>query len=189
MVIEIIDQEQIRLQLATNATGTKTYFVNEGVASEVAVPGYRDNVIDLFTLHPDQWRDRVVFDGNWRTIQQVHVSFAGSEPSFNVRFDDKFFLINGESPSDSTAVINYLNQFEYFQANEMISSGRFTNFDSLSQTEPFATVTIDDIKGEKPVGFDVFPALNGQGFHLLMKNQSELMVLDAGRVARMLQKP
>lgn len=180
---------EYQFDIATNSTGTKSYFVSEGIATEVAVPGYRDNVIDLFTLHPDQWRDRLVFDGNWRTIQQLDVEFSDPSSSFNIKFDDKFFLVDGETPNDSTEVIDFLNQFEYFQANEMISDGRFSNFDSLKSTRPLAVLTIDDIKLENPIKFKIFPSIARQPFHLVVKNEEELMVVDANRVGAMLRKP
>lgn len=187
--VEFDFNSRYRFQFASNATRTKSYFISEGVAKEVAVPGYRDNVVDLFDLHADQWRDRLVFDGSWRTIQKVQVQYADGNAPFEIKFDDKFFLVNGQTPQDSTAVIDYLNQFEYFQANEMMSKGRFPEFDSLSNTPPLATITLDDIKSEAPTVLTVFPAIEGQRYHLMVKDGEQQMVVDAGRVGVMLGKP
>ena len=62
-----------QFQFASNPTKTKSYFINGGIAKEVIVPGYRDNVVDIFMLHPDQWRNRMVFDGSWRSIQRLRI--------------------------------------------------------------------------------------------------------------------
>ncbi len=187
--VEFDFNSRYRFQFASNATQTKSYFITNGIAKEVAVPGYRDNVVDLFDLHPDQWRDRLVFDGSWRTIQKVQVDYSNGSPSFEIKFEDKFFLVNGKQPNDSTEVINYLNQFEYFQANEMMSNGRFPEFDSLSATQPIAIITLDDIKSEEQTVLTIFPQLNGQRYHLMVKNGEQKMVVDAGRVGVMLRKP
>lgn len=176
-----------QFQIASNATRTKSYFISEDGTYEVTVPGYRDNVVDIFLLHPDQWRDRLVFDGSWRTIQKAVMEYSESDNGFEIAFDDKFFLINNATPSDSSAVIEYLNQFQYFQANEMISKGRFTLFDSLSSTSALATLTIDDIKYDEPIVLTIFPNLSGQAYHLVMDGDDQMMVIDARRIRDILK--
>jgi len=180
-------ERKVNLEYNTNPTSTKSYFKNEGEVSEVTVPGYRDNVIDIFTLHPDQWKDRLVFDGSWRTIQRVMVDYRG-ELNLDIKFDDNFFRVNGESPQDSTAVVDYLNQYQYFQANEMISKGRFPEMDSLSNTEPIALITIDDIKLEQPVKLSIFPSLGNQSYHLVTSDK-KMMVFDTRRIKDLLATP
>lgn len=187
--IEFDFNSRYRFQFASNLNGIKSYFIENGEAKEVAVPGYRDNVVDLFKLHPDQWRDRLVFDGSWRTIQKVTVEYANGNDPFEIKFDDTFFLLNGQSPQDSTAVIDYLNQYEYFQANEMVSQGRFPEFDSLMNTQPIAIITLDDIKSEEPAVLTVFPRLGEQRYHMMLKDGKQQLVVDANRVGGMLRRP
>ncbi len=186
--VEFDFNSRYRFQLATNPNRTKTYFISDDIAKEVAVPGYRDNVADIFTLHPDQWRDRLVVDGSWRSIQRVEVSNKTGE-DFNIVFDDSFFLVNGETPTDSSGVINYINQFQQFQANEMISSGRFPELDSLASTEPMAILLIDDIKYEDPKTLNIYPGLKNQPYHLAVDENGNRMVIDARRVQQILSNP
>lgn len=167
-------------QFATNPTQTKSYLIQNQNATEVVVPGYRDNVVSIFTLHPDQWRDRLIFDGSWRTIQKVEIQH-GAGKSAKIQFEDKFFLVNGVAPADSSAVVDYLNQFQYLEANEMISKGRFPVFDSLSQTKPVFTIIIDDIKLDQVFALSIFPKLEGQAYHLLAID-GQMLVMDAKRV-------
>ena len=149
------------------------------------MPGYRDNVVEIFQLHPDQRRDRLVFDGSWRTIQSLQISYPQAD-DLEIAFDEKFFLINGRAPSDSSALIDYVNQFQFFQVNEMISTGRFPLFDSLSKTEPIATVIIDDINLQDPFKLFIYPKEANQPYHLVKDAQNQLMVLDAQRVRNIL---
>lgn len=184
--VEFDFNSRYRFQFAANPTQTKSYFINDGIAKEVSVPGYRDNVIDFFNLHPDQWRDRLIVDGTWRSIQRVAIQYLNGEETVEIKFDDKFFLVNGNQPSDSTAVINYLNQFEYFQANEMISKGRIPEFDSLSGTTPMAKVTLDDFKLNEPIVLSIFPQIRNQPYHLVVMDDEEQMVVDSRRVKQIL---
>lgn len=186
--VEFDFNSRYRFQFSSNATKTKSYFITDGKASEVAVPGYRDNVVDIFTLHPDQWRDRMIFDGSWRTIQNIKVENTQGD-DFEISFKDKFFLVDGNTPGDSSSVINYLNQFQQFQANEMISSGRFPDLDSIGGVEPTATVTIDDIKSEDQMVLEIYPGKDGQAYHLVKDNTGQQMVIDARRVREILIKP
>ncbi len=186
--IEFAFNSRYRFQYGSNPTKTKSYFIVNGVAKEVVVPGYRDQVIDLFDLHPDQWRDRLIFDGSWRTIQVLKVT-NNSNDNFQIVFDDQFFKINDEAPQDSSSVVAYLNQFQSFQANEMISPGRFIELDSLAKTQPMATVEIEDIKFEYTIKLEVFPSLSGQRFHLVKQSDSINMVIDARRMSQILTNP
>lgn len=186
--VEFDFNARYRFQFAANPTGTKTYFISEGVAKEVAVPGYRDNVAEIFMLHPDQWRDRIVIDGSWRTIQELKVQNTQGD-DFDITFNDSFFLVNNESPTDSSAVVNYLNQFQQFQANEMISMGRFPDLDSLAATDPMAVLFIDDIKNESPYELTIYPSLENQSYHLAVDGSGQRMVLDARRVQQILSNP
>ena len=177
--------ETLSLSYASNATQTKSYFINEGQVHEVAVPGYQDNVIDIFKLHPDQWRDRLVFDGSWRTIQKIDIALRGGG-DVEIAFNDKFFTVNGKQPQDSSAVVDYLNQYQYFQANEMISKGRFMALDSLMSTPSMAIITIDDINYENQLSIIIYPRLQNQNYHLALSD-NKMMVLDQRRVKNLLE--
>lgn len=176
-----------QFQIATNPNKTKSYFIKDDEVKEVKVPGYRENVIDIFTLHADQWRDRTILDGNWRTIQRVSLrNTQGAD--FEITFDNQFFLLDGKPPKDSTAIVNYLNQFQQFQANEMVSEGRFPAMDSLANTTPLAVLSIDDIKLSDPAELIIFPALEDQSYQLV-KLGNTMMVFDRRRIDRVLKRP
>ncbi|MEO9870982.1 hypothetical protein [Ekhidna sp.] len=186
--VEFDFNSRYKFQFASNANKTKSYFITEGKAKEVAVPGYRDNVVDIFTLHPDQWRDRIIIDGSWRTIQRIQIVNRLDE-DFEITFQNDFFMVNGQPPVDSTAVINYLNQFQQFQANEMVSQGRFPELDSLSQLEPFAELSIDDIKNDDLVILKIYSNQQRQPFHLVVDSDGQRMVVDARRIQQILRNP
>ncbi|MEO1255058.1 MAG: hypothetical protein AAFY41_09260 [Bacteroidota bacterium] len=188
VLIKTSNESIYQFQFSANPTRTKSYFIEEGVAKEVAVSGYRDQIIDLFDLHSDQWRDRLMIDGSWRTIQQLDVrGIEGAK--FSISFDGTFFQVNGEAPQDSSEVVDYLNQFQQFQANEMISPGRFTALDSLSKTVPIATILVEDLKYEEKIQFQIFPSLRGQRFHLVKKSDTVLAVIDERRIKKLLTNP
>ena len=178
------DGSKSTFSFASNLNRTKSYFLQDGKAREVAVPGYKDNVVDIFLLHPDQWKDRLIIDASWRSIQHLRLD-VGGQKKLEIAFDDKFFLVEGQPPVDSSAVVDYLNQFQYFEANELISKGRFPQFDSLSTEEPLALLSIDDFKLDATFELVIYPAINNQPYHLV-KRGDQMMVIDARRIKGLL---
>ncbi len=186
--IKFRKNEALNFDFATDGNRTKTYFFKNEHVYQVEVPGYRENVAGIFQLHTDQWRSRLIMDGSWRTIQHLNMTYATGDDNFTIRFDDDFFLIDQIQTIDTSFVVDYLNQFQALQANEMISKGRFSALDSLLETKPLAVLTIDNIRDEDPSVFNIYPKLDNHSYHLLTKEPGELMVMDQQRVQLILKK-
>lgn len=168
-----------------NLTKTRTFFsMSSGEAVyEVAIPGYNEYLGGIFELNEDQWRDRLLIDGSWRTIQKLSLDYLGSdEKDFLILFDENFFKVESVPEIDSAAVIGYLNQFQVFQINEWISDGRFPRYDSLSRMPPLATLTIETINQQDPAVLDIYPALEEESFHLATDHDGNMMVVDKKRI-------
>ena len=84
--------------------------------------------------------------------------------------------------------MSYLNQFQFFQANERISPGRIPAMDSLAQTEPVATLTVDDINIQGDIRMQIFQKRSQDPFHLLIDPNNEMIAVDAPRVNGILRK-
>ena len=52
--IEFSDNSMLEFDYASDGIGTKSFFIKDGVGYQVEVPGYRDNVINIFELTQDQ---------------------------------------------------------------------------------------------------------------------------------------
>lgn len=189
--VTISGSNPLAFQAWGNLTKTRTYFsMNNGKnVYEVIIPGYNEYLGQIFELKKDQWRDRLVFNGSWRTIQELTLDYVGAdENDFTIRFDESFFKVDLIQAIDSNAVVDYLNQFQYFEVNEWISQGRFARYDSLSRMPPLASLTIYDINLREPVIFDMFPSLKNEPFHLVADQQGNLMVIDRKRMLGILRK-
>ncbi|WP_258105807.1 hypothetical protein [Marinoscillum sp. MHG1-6] len=172
-----------------NATRTKTYFTQGGKSYEVEIPGYRDYLASIFELHPDQWRDRLVLDESWRTIQELKLDYVeGDDRGFDIRFNDEFFVVENVSPIDSSGVVEYLNQFQYLQANERISVGRFPKYDTLAKATPLALLSIESINSLETMTYKIYEKLPGEGFHLVVGPDGEMLIFDQRRVSQILRK-
>lgn len=185
VLIAFNDGKTTSFGFASDPLGTASFFIEDGTSYQVEVPGYRDNVVNIFKLTEDQWRSRIVFDGSWRTIQRLNLE--ADNQNLNIRFNNTFFEVDGTTAIDSSAVVDYLNQFQVFQANEMISPGRFPELDSLMLTEPMALLSIDDIQSSEQINFQIYPALTNQNYHLVTRNSEIMMVFDRRRIQSLLK--
>lgn len=173
-----------------NANLTKTYFLEGDAGFEVEIPGYSDYVGGVFQLTRDQWRDRMVFSGNWRSIQELVIDYQGLQlQDLKIDFEGDFFMVEGIQEIDSNRVVEYLDNYLFLQANERISKGRFDRYDSLMKTTPDAVISIDDIKSEQTVRFSIFPPLEGERLRLVVDDQSEMMVFDRRRLELLFATP
>ncbi len=174
---------------STNATKTKTFFSNDEASYEMEIPGFTDYVGGIFELNQDQWRDRLVYNGSWRTIQKLELDYLDSnEQDFTIQFEKDFFRVPGVEAIDTAMLMNYLNQFQYFQANERISPGRIEAMDSLRKTSPVAVLTIEDINFPEPLQMQIFPRRAEDGFHLFLDPSNEMVAIDAPRSGQILRE-
>ncbi len=172
-----------------NPTKTRTYFSMEGQDEvyQVQIPGYNEYVGGIFELNEDQWRDRLVLNESWRTIQKLELNYRDdAAQDLRIHFDKDFFLVDGVQRLDSNAVVEYLNQFQYFQANEWLSTGRLEPYDSLSMKPPLATLTIESINQELPMTLEIYPQLPGDRIYLLMTYDESMFVVDDQRMSKIL---
>jgi hypothetical protein len=185
---DIVINDKMKFQFVPNDTKTRTYFILDGQGFEMEIPGFSDYLGGIFELEADQWRDRLVYDGSWRTIQHLVLDYTADDVNdFSIRFQNDFFTIQGISKLDTTAMMNYLNQFQFFQANERLSPGRVAFMDSLSKTTPLAYLRIDDIQIKDPITFAIFPRRPQDAFHLMLDPAGEMIAVDVQRAANILR--
>ena len=154
---------------------------------QVQIPGYNEYVGGIFELNKDQWRDRLVLNDSWRTIQKLQLDYQDeSKQDLTISFDKDFFLVEGVQQLDSNLVVNYLNQFQYFQANEWISKGRFPRYDSLSAMPVLAKLTIESINYDLPILLEIYPKLPGDRIYLVMTYDESMFVVDDQRMSQIL---
>lgn len=173
-----------------NATKTKTYFSLQGQEEvyEMHIPGYNEYLGGLFELTANQWRNRLLLNASWRTIQRLELDYAQGE-DLTLFFDKDFFQVEGIAPIDSNAVVDYLNQFQYFQGNEWVSVEELPQYDSLAQKPALATLSVETLEMKDPILLEIFPALPGDRFQLVKTYDDGLILIDRKRVAQILQKP
>lgn len=175
-----------------NPSKTMAYFANEELTDIyiVAIPGYKSYVSGIFELTLGQWRDRLLFASDSRTIQRFSIDYRQpTVPDLSIYFDQKFLAVRGVSSLDTAALMAYIKPLNYFQLNDYLSAGDFPRYDSLLRVMPLATIQLEDIDTSKNKQLTVYPKIPGERFYLLTDQDHQMMVVDQKRIEALLQKP
>lgn len=184
--VKIAGDQPMEFEVFGNPTRTKTYFSAQGKTYEVELPGYRDYLGSIFELSKSQWRDRLLFDGNWRSIQRLTLNYSDDKKDVDIRFQDQFFVVEGITEIDSNKVVNYLNQFDRFQVNELIDLSKLPDYQALAQTEPMAILTIESIHYSTRFSLSFYPMKETDRIGLIATSTGDWAVVDRKRISNLL---
>lgn len=158
------------IHVYSNPTRTRTYFqhVDEDEAYEVHIPGYNEYLGSIFELEPGEWRDRLLINANWRTVQLLELDYSDpSREDIMIRFEDDFFKVRGLAAIDSNAVVEYLAQFQQFYVDAWTESLA----DSRWEANDIARLKIETIDSNNPQEWKIKPAVDGKYPVLLSDGQ------------------
>lgn len=119
---------------------TKAYFQkeNENTIYMMTIPGYRVYVSGIFELDQKGWRDKHVFQLNWRNFAGLQVRYPQSiNDNFDVAFIQNYFSIDEMISVDTTKLNDFLDAISfltvdgYDDATEQTDTSRSTDFHVL----------------------------------------------------------
>ena len=141
------DDELIKQFLAGgNPAKTIAYFADPE-SKEIyvmAIPGYRVYVSGILELGPHGWRDKFVFNFNWRNFKSLAVAFP-ERPSenFTVSMQRDFFGIEGMAEADTAKLNAFLDDVSLLTVDEYIPEPALA--DSLKRVQSGLDLVATDI--------------------------------------------
>jgi hypothetical protein len=116
----------------------------------ITIPGYRVFVAGIFTQESAMWRDKRIFNFNWRNFTSLEATFP-NDPSqnFKVSMIDRFFSIEGMANIDTTALNDYLDAVSLIEGDAFYEQGQSTQYDSLSRTKPIMNIFVQELSGQQ----------------------------------------
>ncbi len=141
-----------------NSQKTEAYFQKSAglIPYVMSIPGYRLYVSYILELDENGWRDKRIFNFNWRNFKSLQM-IVPSDPTqnFEVSFKDQFFGINGIASVDTTKLNDYLDAVSLLTAEQFIMPGFSKVYDSLLNTKPAFRLEVTDISA-KTFSLDLF---------------------------------
>ena len=150
----------------------------------VNIPGYESYVAGIFEIPANDWRDRVILRTNWRTLQKLRINYA-EYPGYNlnIKFDFNFLKIEGITHLDTARMMAFIDEFNYVQTDRYLDKGQNEKYDSLLQTPPTVSLTIEDINSKNSKSIDFFPIINNDPMMLgYVKEDDQIVLFEAQRI-------
>jgi hypothetical protein len=109
----------------------------------VNIPGYRVYVSGIFELKESGWREKIVFDFNWRNFQSLEAKFTDSPGNnFKISPQKGVFAVEGVA-TDTTKLSQFMDGVFSLVVEEYVESSQLA--DSLNQVKPFLDLLIRDV--------------------------------------------
>jgi len=178
-----------RFYAGGNTAKTEAYFMDDQLGPYVmTIPGYRVYVSGIFEVDTRGWRDKRIFNFNWRNFKKLEAEFS-KQPNQNFTIEDKgpgFELVNSP-PSDTTKLNDYLDAVSLLVAKQYLPSGHEPLYDSLLQTSPLATIRVYDL-GDHALILELFPPLDRDPDVLGRLNGTDSVLFGREQVIPILKK-
>lgn len=144
-----------------NAAQTQAWFLKAGedVPYVVAIPGYRVYASGIFEQPGLQWRNKRVFNFNWRNFKELSTHFPReAEHDFTVTMGEKYFGVPGLADIDTTKLNDYLDHLSLLEAERFYVPGETPLLDSLLAVVPSFTIQVQDIS-QRTYTLTIYPPL------------------------------
>ena len=130
-----------------------SYFMKEDEDPFIVhLPGYDSYVSGIFEVSENDWRDRFIFSTNWIGLKKLELEYPGvSANNFIIEAAGTHLTIPGIARLDTTAMMEYIELFRYFQVDQFINVGDNPQYDSIYATTPYAMLRVDDTSFENPL--------------------------------------
>ena len=129
---------------------TVTYFMAEDkIPYVMVIPGYKVYVGGIFEQDANAWRDKRIFNFNWRNFKELSAEFpADPKQKFSVAMTGKYFSIADGVNTDTASLNNYLDAVSLITADGFYKVGESAETDSISQSKPIMSITVKDVANQ-----------------------------------------
>jgi hypothetical protein len=164
-----------------NTEKTVAYFMKpQQEANVVTIPGYRVYVSGIFELAAANWREKLVFDFNWRNFKNLQATFLNEKGNFEVTVNKNMAAITGINEPDTARLNTFLDQLSLLTVEQYLDDQALQ--DSLEKIDPIAKFTIEDIARRT---YDLKVFNRGKQFFALVKGN--VAILDERRIIPLLK--
>jgi hypothetical protein len=171
--------------VGANSDRTQTYFQQDGNKPYlVTIPGYRVDASQIFGLDEGSWRDKRVFNFNWRNLKDITVTYSQEvKDNFVIDLQQKLLSIQGVALADTTRLSNFVEDLYTLSGDQLIKRGINSHTDSLFTSSPAFRVEVTDIAGRN-YSLTVLSWKHAQTQLSAIVNDSVSMLFDKSKIFR-----
>ena len=172
-----------------NDIKTEAWFMKAGDEQPylMMIPGYRVYVAGVFELPENGWRNKRIFDFNWRNFRSLTAAYStDTRDGFEIEMKDRYFGIRNMGAVDTAKLNSYLDAMSLLFATRFVSPDQ-PGIDSVTMLLPTARIEIKDIAG-RIYGLDVFPIRKKNSEIIGRMADGQLVALDRRVVGEVVKK-
>ena len=168
-----------------NVDRTQTYFqLEDNQPYLVTIPGYRVDASQVFELDESGWRDKRVFNFNWRNLKNISVSYPKDKAlDFNIDLKQKLLIIQEIEITDTTRLSNFVDDLYTLAGDQLVKKGTSASTDSLFNQSVNFQISITDIANRNYL-LKVLQWKSGQSQIPAILNDSLLMLFNKNKIFR-----
>lgn len=191
--VTVMSNGEIELEFYAGGIASQktSYFYRPGDdrAYIIEIPGYTNYITAILNLTDLQWKDRKIFSSPWQSIEKLQIDYTSPDQEDLTFSGDNSFpsiLEMDMSTVDTARMINYLEQYTYFETNEHVDISKFDQFDSLARTPSIAKITVNDLDASMSNTLTIWPRLPQDRVHLTVDGNGNWSVVEQRRVQALL---
>lgn len=172
-----------------NAPKTEAWFLKGGSSQPyvMTIPGYRVYVSGVFELDQSGWRNKRIFDFNWRNFKSLVATYQKDpKQGFVIGMTEGVFGIRDLVATDTARLNSYLDEVSLLFASSFIDKGR-KSIDSLMATQPAARIEITDI-ANRSYSLDLFAPGKSANLVYGRLGDGQIVSLEKNKVAEIARK-
>ncbi|MCB0488323.1 MAG: DUF4340 domain-containing protein [Cyclobacteriaceae bacterium] len=171
-----------QLTVVGNDRKSETYFLDPKTEPYVMViPGYRVYVGGVFEVGELGWREKRIFNFNWRNFKKLEARYPGQpENGFAIEDNGSGFDIVGAVETDTTRLNDYLDAVSLLVAKEILPKDN-ASYDTLSERQPTASVLIYDV-GDNVRTLDLFAPSREASEVVGRTGENEFVLFDRAQI-------
>jgi hypothetical protein len=142
-------QQQLIFRAGGNSRKTQAYFLEEETNQPylVTIPGYRVYVSGIFELNESGWKDKYVFQLNWRNFSHLTVEFPGlPAEAYSARMINDYFAIEGLPRTDTTRLNDFIDALSLLTVSKYEDDLQLAV--QLSSLQPGILYSVFDVGGK-----------------------------------------
>jgi hypothetical protein len=182
-------EERATFLAGGNDLKTEAWFLKAGDRQPYVmnIPGYRVYVSGVFELDQSGWRNKRIFDFNWRNFKSLSAAYR-KEPKqgFVIGLTEGVFGIRDLAATDTARLNTYLDEVSLLFANRFIDN-RIKSIDSLASAKPAARIEITDIAG-RTYSLDLFEPDKSSRVVYGRMGDGQIVSLEKNKVAEIVRK-
>lgn len=153
-----------------NPKMVNSYFVQNGKAYLMQLPGYESYVAGMFEVKTLDWKNRSIFNGTWQDIVSLSLNYPNGD-SLYFQYEKGLIKLQNKMQADSVKVMDYVETYNYFYVDQFLPA----NHEAVQQVadfEPAGSIIIEALDKQKnlKMAFYSHPDFNAILVHINNKD-------------------